>query len=232
MKYCEHCKVKVDTDRKICPLCFNSLKSLSDNINNTKMANFHNYPNRKRKSEKYNLFHKILSFVCLLAIFASLIVDYTTHVEGNRWWSIFVVLGVIYIYTLIRGVILGRAYVIKRLLLQLVVVSIVIFGIDYMSDYHGWSLAIVIPCVCVANNLVNLIIAAANNRNFSDAFSSIIISLLIGIIPFILQIFDLVKGDRLWAPLVSASFSIVLLSAYFVFAGKRIKEELTKRLHV
>lgn len=231
MKYCEHCKVKVDTDRKICPLCFNSLKNI-ETTTNTQISNFHNYPNRKRKMEKYNLFQKIVYFICLLAIFTSLIVDYTTHIDGNRWWSVYVILGVIYIFTLFRGVILARTYVIKRLLLQLFVVSIVLFGIDYMSDYHGWSLAIVIPCVCVANNLVNMIIAAANNRSFNDAFSSIILSLLLGIIPFILQLFDLVKGENLWAPLVSASFSIAMLIALFVFAGKRIKEELTKRLHI
>lgn len=230
MKYCEHCKVKVNTDKKICPLCFNSLKEM--NTPNDKELNYANYPNRKVKVENHNLFYKIIIFLCAVSILSSLLIDFVTHKEGNKWWSIYVVLSVGYLYTLFRGAILARTYVIKRLLLQLVVMSILLWGIDVLSDYIGWSLAIVIPCLCTATNITNMIITLINHKSFNDGFSSIMFCLFLGVVPFILQLFDLIKGEDLWAPLASAAFSIVVFLAIVVFAGKAFKEELYKRFHV
>ena len=56
MKWCEHCKVHVDTDRKICPLCFNSLVEESK-----EEKTFDNYPKRITVKKKYNIFYRFVS---------------------------------------------------------------------------------------------------------------------------------------------------------------------------
>ena len=67
MKWCEHCKVHVNTDRKVCPLCFNSLKSdaSSDISIDNKVGNdFKTYPSRKIKKKKKSIAYKIFAFLC------------------------------------------------------------------------------------------------------------------------------------------------------------------------
>lgn len=226
MKWCEHCNVSVNTERKICPLCFNSLKELDEKID------YACYPKREKKEKKKNLLYKTVCFICIISILISLIVDFFTHVEGSNWWSLYVVISVFYVFSLFRGTIYTRIYAIKRLIIQEVVVSILLVVINLLSSDIKWALSIVIPCVFLATNSTNMIIMLANKKYFGDNVFPVLLSLLLGCVPFILELCDVITGDKLWAPLTSFCYSIVLCLGIFIFGGKLLKEEFSKRFHV
>ena len=230
MKWCEHCKLKINTDRNVCPLCFNSLKEVNDGqvINKDYRA----YPSRKDKKRKPRIAYKIFLFLCIISVIVSAIINFTTHKEGGSWWCLYVLFGVLYIFTLVRGTILSKIYIIKRLVIQEIVFSILIYLIDRISGDIGWSIAIVIPAILVSTNMANSMIMMINRKHFGDGFAAMLFSLLLGCIPFILQLFNVITDDNLWAPLVSGCFSVCVFAGIFVFGGRRIKEELHKRLHV
>ena len=80
MKWCEHCKVHVNTDRKVCPLCFNSLKSDAGSdisIDNKVENDFKTYPSRKIKKKKKSIAYKIFAFLCLVSILTTLVFNKT-----------------------------------------------------------------------------------------------------------------------------------------------------------
>lgn len=235
MKWCEHCKVHVNTDRKVCPLCFNSLKSDTSSgisMDNKVENGFKTYPSRKIKKKKKSIAYKIFAFLCLVSILTTGIINFFTHKEGEIWWSLIVLFGVIYVYTLVRSTILSKIYIIKRLVIQEIIISIVLFAIDKLSGDIGWSYEIVIPLVLISTNMANAMILMINRKHFSDGFISMIGSLFIGFIPFILQLCNVIDGEGLWAPLVSACVSVCILSGIFIFGGRSSKEELEKRFHV
>ncbi len=227
MKYCEKCNAKFDTDRKTCPLCFYKLDEINGEENN-----FVNYPKRTRKIEKYHFTIKLFLLLFLIATIAPIVVNIVTHKENEVWWSIYTTAGMIYLFTLVKGMFLGRAYFIKKLLIQCIAMSITLWIIDLISGNKGWSLAIVIPWLCIATNITNGMFIAINKRSYSEAFTPVFLSLFIGNIPLILQCFKLIKYEPLWSPIVSASVSLLLFLAILIFGGKRTKEELDKRLHI
>lgn len=227
MKYCEKCNAKFDTERKTCPLCFYKLDETIGESNS-----FANYPPRTHKIEKYHFVIKLFLFLFVISIIVPVIINILTHKEGQIWWSVFIVIGMIYVFTLVRGMFLARTYFIKKLLIQLIAFSILLWAIDMLTGNIGWSLAIVIPWLCIATNITNGMIIAINRRSYSDAFTSIMIALLVGNIPFILQCFNLIKYTPLWSPFVSCCVSLVLFIAIVIFGGKRTKEEFKKRLHI
>lgn len=226
MKWCEQCKLHVNTERKVCPLCFNSLKE-EESFND-----YQPYPKRKVKKKKPNIAYKIFLFLCIISVLTTSIIDFSTHKDGDIWWSLFVFFGVLYVFTLVRSTILSKIYIIKRLVIQELIISVLLFAIDKLSDGSGWSYTIVIPLVITSTNIANSMIMMINHKHFGDGFIAMLFSLLLGCVPFILQLFNVIEGEGLWAPLVSACFSICVISGIFIFGGKVSKEELEKRFHV
>ncbi len=226
MKWCEHCKVHIDTERKICPLCFNFLTVENND------EQFSNYPQRKLTIKKTNFWYKLLVFIGIAAILASVIVNIATHKDGQTWWSLYVVVGVLYFFSLARGTLFARINASKKLLFQEVIVSFVLVAIDILSGNRGWALAIVVPAICVATNTAIISIVLANRKNFGDSFIAVVLCIILGCVPFILQLFGLIKWDVLWAPLSSCGYSGVILLGLLVFGWREIKEELKKRLHI
>jgi len=226
MKWCEQCKVHVNTDRKVCPLCFNSLKEEES------FDDYQPYPKRKVKKKKPKIAYKIFLFLCIISVLVTAIINFTTHKEGESWWSLFVFFGVLYVFTLVRSTILSRIYIIKRLVIQELIISLLLFAVDSLAGDLGWSYTIVIPLVIASTNCANAMIMMINHKHFGDGFIAMLFSLLLGCIPFILQLFNIIEGESLWAPLVSACFSVCVLAGIFIFGGRVSKEELEKRFHV
>ena len=227
MKRCKHCKMNVNTERLTCPLCFNTL----DVINETDLE-FKLYPHVPNKKGKLNLFYKIVVFICLMSIITTSIINIFTHQEGEQWWCLYAILSSIYVYYLVRGTILTHTNVIRRIWRQLFTVSIVLFCFDLLSSKERWSLGIVIPMLCTATNLAIMITNLVNHKHFRSGFNSVLLALLLGVVPLIVYIFEPQEVVYMWGPIVSASVSIGIFTGMIVFAGKAMKEELNKRLHL
>lgn len=226
MKWCEHCKVHVDTERKICPLCFNLLTI------ETEEEHFSSYPKRKTSEKKTSFWYRLLIFISIVAILASVIVNLATHKDGHTWWSLYVVVGVLYLFSLARGTLYARINVSKKLLFQEIVVSLLLIAIDVLSGNKGWALAIVVPAVCVATNTAFISIVLTNRKNLGDSFIAVFLSIILGCVPFLLQLFGVIKWKVLWAPLSSCGYSGVILLGFLIFGWQEITEELKKRLHI
>lgn len=228
MKWCNQCKVHVDTDYKICPLCYNPLQEEETKENN----HFRNYPPRKDVKRKVNLLYRILIFLCLLSISSCVVVNLLTHVEGEKWWCLYVVVGVAYLFILARSTLFARINLEKKLAIQEIFISLVIVCIDILSENKGWGLAIVVPSICMATNIASICIIIAHRKNFGSSLVPVFVITLLGIIPYVLQLFGLVKGEKLWAPLASCFLSGAIFVGFIIFGGREIYEELKKRFHI
>ena len=112
MKYCPHCHVSVNNDRKKCPLCYQILED--DN----KPMYYQPYPKKKIK-DKMSLVTKILLFVSIVAVIASIVVNiYTFSNEHPLYWCVLVVVGVPYIWLSVRYVILSRGNIPTKIFSQ------------------------------------------------------------------------------------------------------------------
>lgn len=225
MKRCPSCNVYVNTDRKTCPLCYDVLKDI-DKVELDSPI----YPDYIVKRKKSNLFLKIVIFVCLFTILSTLVIDLSTHQDGDDYWFPYAAISMVYVYILIKNSIMSKYNTAYRVVVQMLALSLLTFLIDYFSHSTGWSYNYVIPLLSVVSSFVIVIVALAKKGKYSEYIFCLISSLIIGVIPLILWSFKLVAV--LWPSLVAACFSIMVFLGMIIFADKATKEEFDKRFHI
>lgn len=225
MKRCPKCKVFVNTERKTCPLCFAFLQD-GDGPDEKLTP----YPKYKSKIFKYNLFFRSLVFFSIIGIFVSVVVNVLTYRDNPNPWSIIVISGLLYFWILLRSTVRREGNIPRQLMVQSLTLSLLLYIIDLLSGNIGWSLNYVIPFLSMSSLLSIISILLGNTLKFNDYVSALFAAAILGFIPFILWLFQVV--EELWPSLAAASLSFSTIIGMFIFAGRNIKEELKKRFHI
>lgn len=225
MKKCEKCNVYVNTQRKTCPLCFEPLTEMDK-----EELEYPVYPDYVPPKRKTNFFIKSMTFLAIASIIITAFINIATYTKETGLWFLYVVASVLYFLVLIRSMILSRSNTAKKILTQMVTLSALVVGIDLISNSSGWSYTYIIPCLSVISTLTIGIILLSKTIRYSDYIVYLLVSLLLGLVPFIFWIFKLV--NVLWPSLMAASFSLVVFIAMVIFADESTKEELKKRFHI
>jgi hypothetical protein len=213
------------TNHKLCPLCFSVLEG--ENILENDQID---YPKYDFFKPKYNIFLRIITFITILVILSSILVNILTYENDQTLWAIIVILAMGYLWVLLRSTFKTKANAPTKLVIQMVTLSIFMFGIDYVTGYDKWSINYVIPFLSMASLLSIISLLVGNGVRFGEYSLYLFSSVLLGMIPFILWLFKLV--DELWPSLAAASLSIATIIGMLVFADKETKEEIKKRFHI
>lgn len=221
MKYCEKCKVNVAGKRTQCPLCQRSL--VGDDSNQKEV-----FPYIPTVFKQYNLLFRFTMFLSIIGVVVSVSVNIILPHTGM--WSFFVVAGIACLWLSIVVALKKRQNIIKNVLYQVVIASILSVLWDYLTDWRGWSLDYVIPIVCVGAMLAMAIISKVLNLQVQDYIIYLIIDSIFGIIPIVFLLTGLLQV--VIPTIVCIGVSIVSLSALIIFEGENMKGELKKRLHI
>lgn len=224
MKKCLKCNVLHNTTRKSCPLCFEILQDIDG-----KAYLGPEYPKPTPTPEKYNVLLRIITFLSIVAIFSSVLVNILTYKNSKSLWSLIVVLGVLYFWVLLRSTFKAKSNVPMRLVIQMITLSILVVAIDWVSGFSCWSINYVIPFLSMASLLAIISIFISKMRS-GEYLLYLLAAAILGFIPFILWLFDLIQV--LWPSLAAASLSFATIIGMIVFADKETKEELKKRFHI
>lgn len=223
MKQCDKCKVQVKTNRKTCPLCG---QILIDNHPNQEIDNL--YPAYEYPNPKVNIAVRILLFISIVAIALSVSINILTFV--GSYWSIYVILGILYAWILMRTTILSHHNIAFRLLVQLFALSIVTYGIERVSESSGWALEYVVPFLCISTTIAIGLIMVIKPMRYADYISYLFIIILISWIPLIFYFTEII--DILWPSVAAASLSLTTILGMITFADRATKDELKKRFHI
>jgi len=221
MKRCNKCNVDVDSVRNSCPLCGQILEKIDD-------KQITKYPSYLPTEKHLNILLRILLYLSILAIISTVLINFLTYKE--TLWSIYVVLGVLYLWVLLRSTIMSKGNIAGKLLVQMITVSLVCYGIELISDTSNWALDYVIPFVCIATILAILIISLIKKMKYNDYLTYLLLAVLISWVPLIFYFFDIIKIS--WPSVAAASLSIAVVLGMIVFADRATKDEIKKRFHV
>lgn len=221
MKYCRHCKVDIREDRDRCTLCENILEEES------KGESEEVFPQIPPFYES-RLALKIMIFISIVAIVVSFGIDMIFPSDIN--WPMLFMFAVISIWGGLVIIIQKRYHIPKKILWQVIIISILAVFWDYQTGWRGWSLDYVIPIACVSAMIIMYITAKIMNLSIRNYITYAFLDGIFGIIPILFIIFDLV--DVVYPSIISIGFSIISLSAIFIFQGKAIKTEMNKRMHI
>ena len=225
MKRCNKCNIDFNTDRKSCPFCRSILEEVTE-------SNHQPYPKYQEVSKKKRIVEKIFIFLSLIAVIVSIVSNYYDYVAGHTYlWSVIVLIGVIFLWVFIRGIIISNRYFAQRflfviLLLELMCISIELIDIKYL--HLDWSLTYMLPFLSIAYLFTLSLYAMISPRRFAEFFIYMILISLASIAEILLVVFNKVSVD--WPILASSLFGLFVLVGMFLFPAKTSKEELKKRL--
>jgi len=221
MKYCKHCKVYIRGKHDRCILCENILEK------EVKIENEDVYPEIPPFYESH-LAIKIMIFITIVALVVSVGINIIFKSDIN--WLILFMLGVVSIWVGLIIIVQKRYHIPKKILWQVIIISIFAIFWDYATGWIGWSLDYVIPIACVSAMIIMYVTAKIMKLSVRDYITYVLLDGIFGIIPVVFIIFDLV--NILYPSIISIGFSIISISAIFIFQGKEIKSEMNKRMHI
>ncbi len=220
MKRCEKCKVTVAGPQEECPLCQGPLLPGEPGREV--------FPDIPTVYSQHSLFFKILLFLSIVAGVVSLAVNWMIPQSGI--WSLMVVAGIGCAWLTIITAVFKRKNLLKNMTYQVVLISLLAAGWDFLTGWRGWSIDYVIPILCMSAMVAMSVIAKVNHLKLSECAIYFVLDGVFGIVPLV---FILTKCLHVIYPsMICVAGSVISLAALLVFEGKNMLNEMKKRLHV
>jgi len=221
MKTCKRCKVYVQDDSNMCPLCRTVLTNIDGRIPNKA------YPTIGVNAHKYSIIKRIFLFVSILSAAASVITNYVTY--NGVIWSAITIAAIIYFWVVMTYSIKRNRNIASQILVQVICTSIFAVIMDNAIGYVGWSVNHVIPEIVILANIAVLILVFVNRMYWNTYVINQIVIAICGLIPGVLFLCGLIKVPL--PTIIATATSIIVLVVMIIFGDKTVKSELKRRFH-
>lgn len=219
MLNCGRCKVNIDGDKIVCPLCQGEL---------TGIATQDSYPDLPKPKYGKNFLLRLISFVAVAIIIVSLALN--LMVRSDVWWSLFVIGGVASAWITATVGISYRRKLFTKITWQLVIVSVFAVIWDVSTLWRGWSIDYVIPISCLVSMLSMVILSKIMKIPAREYLIYLVLDAVYGVTPIIFY-FTGVLGV-VYPSLICVTCSLISIFAILFFQGKSIRAEITRRFHL
>ena len=217
MRICKKCNLKIRTNLDICPLCQNKLiGKKEENV----------FPFIPNIYIKYSIFFKILIFISF--VISSICITIDLMIDKYHF-SIFVLLGFICLFIILKTAFNNKDNLFKSILWQLIILSILSIIWDYLTGFHCWSITYVIPILCIICSINLAILSIVLKGYLEEEIFYFICIALIGIIPLIFIIMGI--SNQL-PSIISILLNLICFVSLIIFRFKDVKEELKRRMHI
>lgn len=234
MKHCPHCNLKINANRKRCPLCYGILEDDKDELT------YQPHPNKVIK-EKMSLITKLLLFFSLVVMVASVWVNISTlDMEKPLYWCVLVVVGVPYIWLSVRYVIISKGNVPTKIFTESVATMLLIILVEIIikimsgrldASSYLWSLNYVIPSILILTSIALFTVSTIIKKYYCDSIMYLFVfSLFEGAYFLIFKLTHLIYVS--WMGYACGGVALIVLLAMFIFHFDDTKEEFIKRFHI
>ena len=173
--------------------------------------------------------YKIYSFLCIALVAVMLVTDWNFHPQVR--WTLFTAGGVTTMWIASSIGFFKRYNLLKNVMWQLFIGTIVCFIWDVLTGWHSWSVDFVLPIMSVATLAAMFVIAKVQKSPVREYLIYEIMAAGYGLIlPVILLLCKTVKNPTV--SMFGALICFLFLVGVILFKGKEFKEEMHKKLHV
>lgn len=216
---CKKCGIEVRGAEIVCPLCQHRLSGEPGETV---------YPRIPTVYRQHELFFKCLALSSIAAGIICIAVNLLLPSGG--FWSFFVVLGLLCFWVSLAYAVKKKDNIPKNITMQVFLISVLSYGWDLVTGWHGWSLDFVIPITCGAAMLSLFIIAKVMKLPPEDYLVYFMVDILFGVVPLIFYLTGLIHVAV--PSVICISLSSLSLTALIIFEGKEMVRELVRRFHV
>lgn len=218
MAYCSKCKVHIESNHKLCPLCQNKLEGTGEEV----------YPFVPTPMKRYSTFFKILLIcsvlISLLMIFLDIIIPTKHH------FSIYVIAGLLCLFIFLKISLTRRENLPRSILFQVISLGIIVTLWDYFTGFRGWSITYVIPIVCIVGSIDMLILAKVMKLYIDEQLIYFLDIFLLGLVPTIFLITNIV--DTNIPSLICIFLNTVAFFLVLILRWDMVIEEIKRRFHI
>ena len=222
MAYCNNCRLKIKTNRNICPLC---LKELNNNDNMIINEEYHSYEWFYKMQKKINA-QKIVLLSSLAAIIVLIIVNISTNSKYN--WAVISVISILCSYFTYVCFTADTLYLRQKLLIEFFILMPLVIVVDMCTGFYKWSFNYVIPFLTLGLNIAMFLIAVIDRKYFNEYVSYIMSASFISIIMIILPLFHFV----LWSSLSALGGGIIIILAMLILFRIDFISSIIKIFHI
>ncbi|MCM1289016.1 MAG: DUF6320 domain-containing protein [Clostridium sp.] len=225
MSKCNRCGIQVLDHSHICPMC-NGVLEGAEYTDYRSKSNM--YPDVAPAIKKLNLFIKIFVFASFIIEGVLMIINSLT--DPDIKWSLICGVALGYacftvIYTLRRD----KSHR-KKLFMQTFFAMLMVYLIDVVLGYNGWSLDYAIPCIIMSVDGVIAILMFANIRHWQNYILLQIMMFLTSIFFVILAACGVIAHPLL--TIIATGVSGVAFLSSVVFGDREAIRELTRRFRM
>ena len=187
------------------------------------------FPMPTMPSEQEMKVYKIYSFLCIALVALMLVTDLNFHPKIR--WTLFTAGGVATMWIASSIGFFKRYNLLKNLMWQLLIGTIISFIWDALTGWHSWSVDFVLPMMSVGILFAMCVIAKVQKSPVREYLIYEIMAAGYGLIlPGILLLCKVVK--RPTVSMFGALVCFLFLVGVLLFKGREFKEEMQKNLHV
>lgn len=219
MLRCEHCRLSVRGNRRVCPLCQGPL---------TGEPSPEVFPYIPSVYREFHLFFRLLVAGSLAAVVACLGLNAIFPQSGP--WSLFVLGGLACAWLILGTAISKRRNIPKNLLYQVLLLSLLSVAWDFLTGWQGWSLDYVLPILSASALVAMLVVLKVLGRYIEDYLIYLLLAALLGIFPLLFWLLGLL--GTVYPTLICVAASTMSFFVIVVFHFERLAAELKRRLHL
>ena len=221
MKYCNKCNVIIENDVESCPLC-------GKKVLKHKGVSEHDFPVQKTiKENVLRQSRKILSFIFIVLLGINVILNIIF--SYNMIWAPYSIFLLFYVHLIIKAAMLSYKNIGSIVMMNVYMLSIILFTIDMLLGFSGWSVDFVIPLVTLAGIMALVIFLFIKPTKFLNYFIYMLIIASFGMTQLIFLWTNIVTVRT---PTIVGSFiSLITIIGMLIFGDRKARHELMKRFH-
>lgn len=184
------------------------------------------YPKVSNVNQFFNVFIKGLLFLSIAGLLICVIINMA--VGGN--WAKYVFLALLSAWSVIYATLMLKVNLAKNIVWLVFIVSIICVIWDFVFGFRGWSIDFVIPILCSIGIVAISAVARVQRFKLEDYLMYLFLDFLMGLVPFILSLFGLVR-EKLPST-ICVAIMIITFSALAIFRWNAVKNEIRRRMHL
>lgn len=223
MKHCDICGVDVDTEKEICPLCYNRLEEKSPKVT----AEFFQTKKAEKKKSAKKIVAKIFLIISLFVVCTCVYINVKTQTVA---WSLVVGLSVLYVWVLVAHTIMSRDTPFKKVLYQIVSIVALLLATNKVFSSNEWLTNYTFPSLAILVTIILTfyIFCSKKRKTVLYSFFSIIILLLIVSV----LLLGLKVDDFKFLNQINIIFQSIVAVSYLIFGWRDIKNEAIRKFHL
>lgn len=226
MKHCKACNINTNTERDLCPLCY---EELTENDGTGPSEEFFVKRTINEKEERNeNILKKLFLFLSICAVAVCTFINVLT--QDSSLWAGLVALCILYIWVLILHTILSDRSLFEKILIQIGLLIAILFYCEWIAAQGKWMMQYVVPSIFITTTFILNMLSWILGKNNKSLLSCMLAYLSFGIFSGVV----LIVGQVLYILLyqIELLYSGLSLLGTLVFGWKTVKEEFKKKMHI